>query len=36
MSLEDAIEYLGEDEPLDVTPEPIRLAKKVLGAGLRK
>jgi GTP-binding protein len=35
MSLEDAIEYIGEDELLDVTPESIRLRKKVLGPGLR-
>jgi GTP-binding protein len=35
MTLEDALEYIGEDELLDVTPESIRLRKKVLGPGLR-
>jgi hypothetical protein len=30
-TLEDALAYIGEDELVDVTPESIRLRKKVLG-----
>jgi GTP-binding protein len=36
MTLEDALEYIGVDELVDLTPEPIRLSKRVLGPGLRK
>jgi GTP-binding protein len=36
MSLEDALEYIGEDELVEVTPESIRLRKKVLEPGMRK
>ena len=36
MSLEDVLEYIGEDELVDLTPESIRLRKKVLGPELRK
>jgi GTP-binding protein len=36
MTLEDALEYIAEDELVEVTPESIRLGKKILGPGLRK
>jgi GTP-binding protein len=36
MTLEDALECIGEDELVDVTPEYIRLSKKVLGPRMRK
>jgi GTP-binding protein len=36
MTLEDGLEYIGEDELVDVTPESFRLRKKVLGPGMRK
>jgi len=36
MTLEDFLEYMGEDELVDVTPESIRLGKKVLGLGMRR
>ena len=36
MSLEQAIEYLGDDELLEVTPKNFRLRKKVLKNNLRK
>jgi GTP-binding protein len=36
MILEDVLEYIGEDELVDVTPESIGLRKKVLGPGKRK
>src|SRR3989344_5019073 len=36
MSLEQAIEYIGEDELVEVTPKSIRLRKKVLRNALRK
>jgi GTP-binding protein len=36
MSLEDALEYIGEDELVEITPESIRLRKKVLEPGMRK
>jgi predicted membrane GTPase involved in stress response len=34
MSLEDASKYIGEDELVDITPEYIRLRKKVFGPGM--
>jgi GTP-binding protein len=33
MTQEDGLEYIGEDELVDVTPESFRLRKKVLGPG---
>jgi len=36
MSLEDALEYIGEDELVEITPEPIRLREKVFELGMRK
>lgn len=36
MSLEEALEYLNEDEYLEVTPESIRLRKKILDKGERE
>jgi GTP-binding protein len=36
MSLEDALEYIGEDELVEITPKNIRLRKKVLQPGMRK
>jgi GTP-binding protein len=36
LSLEDALEYIGEDELVEITPESIRLRKKVLEPGMRK
>jgi GTP-binding protein len=36
MTLEDALEYIGEDELVEITPESIRLRKKVLEPGMRK
>lgn len=36
MTLEDALEYIGEDELVEVTPESIRLRKKVLDPSHRK
>lgn len=36
MTLEDALEYIGEDELVEITPESIRLRKKVLAPGMRK
>ncbi len=36
LSLEDALEYVGEDELVEITPESIRLRKKVLEPGMRK
>ena len=35
MSLEQAIEYIGEDELIEVTPKSIRLRKKILNTQLR-
>jgi GTP-binding protein len=35
-TLEDALEYIGEDELVEITPESIRLRKKVLEPGMRK
>ncbi|WP_050614644.1 translational GTPase TypA [Bacillus testis] len=36
MSLEEALEYLNDDEYLEVTPESIRLRKKILDKGERE
>jgi GTP-binding protein len=36
MSLEDALEYIGDDELVEITPASIRLRKKVLDPGMRK
>jgi GTP-binding protein len=35
MSLDDAIEYIGDDELVEVTPKSIRLRKKVLDSETR-
>ncbi len=35
MSLEDCLEYLAEDELLEVTPESLRIRKRILDNGLR-
>ena len=35
MSLEQAIEFIGEDELIEVTPKTIRLRKKILNTELR-
>ncbi|MDP9456977.1 MAG: translational GTPase TypA [Actinobacteria bacterium] len=36
MSLEDALEYIGDDELVEITPSSIRLRKKILQPGMRK
>jgi GTP-binding protein len=36
MTLEDALEYIGDDELVEITPESIRLRKKLLEPGMRK
>jgi len=36
LTLEDALEYIGEDELAEITPKSIRLRKKVLAPGMRK
>ena len=36
MTLEDALEYIADDELVEVTPSSIRLRKKVLEPGMRK
>ena len=36
MTLEDALEYIGDDELVEITPKSIRLRKKVLTPGMRK
>ena len=36
LSLEDALEYIGDDELVEVTPKSIRLRKAILDANLRK
>ena len=36
MTLEDALEYIGDDELVEITPTSIRLRKKVLEPGMRK
>ena len=35
MSLEDCIEFLGDDEYLEVTPKSIRIRKIILDANMR-
>lgn len=36
MSLEQALEYIGDDELVEATPKSIRLRKKILRNALRK
>lgn len=36
LSLEEAVEYLGDDELLEVTPKSLRLRKKILDSNARK
>ncbi len=36
LSLEDALEYIDDDELVEITPESIRLRKKVLNPSMRK
>ncbi len=36
LNLEQAIEFINEDEYVEVTPDAIRLRKKVLSASFRK
>jgi GTP-binding protein len=36
MSLEQSLEFIDEDELIEVTPQSIRLRKKVLNASMRK
>jgi GTP-binding protein len=36
LSLEDALEYIADDELVEITPESIRLRKKVLNPSMRK
>jgi GTP-binding protein len=36
LSLEQALEYIGEDELVEITPKSIRLRKKVLAHGRRR
>ncbi|CAA9444499.1 MAG: GTP-binding protein TypA/BipA [uncultured Rubrobacteraceae bacterium] len=36
MTLEDALEYIGNDELMEITPASIRLRKKVLEPSMRK
>ena len=36
MSLDDALEYIVEDELVEVTPKSIRLRKRILGTDDRK
>ena len=36
MSIEEALEYIEEDELLEITPKSVRLRKKVLRAKLRR
>jgi GTP-binding protein len=36
LTLEDALEYIGEDELVEITPGSIRLRKKILEPGMRK
>jgi GTP-binding protein len=36
MTLEDALEYIGDDELVEITPESIRLRKKILEPSMRK
>jgi GTP-binding protein len=36
LTLEDALEYIGDDELVEITPKSIRLRKKILEPGMRK
>lgn len=36
MNLEDALQYIGDDEVVEVTPKNVRIRKAILDAGLRK
>lgn len=36
MTLEDALEYIGDDELVEITPQSIRLRKKILEPNMRK
>jgi GTP-binding protein len=36
LTLEDALEYIGEEELVEITPKSIRLRKKILEPGMRK
>ena len=36
LTLEDALEYIGEDELVEITPKNVRLRKRVLQPGMRK
>jgi len=36
LTLEDALEYIGDDELVEITPKSIRLRKKVLEPNMRK
>ena len=36
MSLEEAIEYVEEDELVEITPGPIRIRKRILNESMRK
>jgi GTP-binding protein len=36
LTLEDALEYIGDDELVEITPAAIRLRKKILEPGMRK
>jgi GTP-binding protein len=36
LSLEDALEYIGDDELVEITPHSIRLRKKIFEPGMRK
>lgn len=36
LTLEDALEYIGEDELVEITPQNIRLRKKILNPSMRK
>jgi GTP-binding protein len=36
LTLEDSLEYIGEDELVEITPKNIRLRKKILEPGMRK
>ena len=36
MTLEDALEYIGDDDLVEITPASIRLRKKILEPGMRK
>ena len=36
LSLEDALEYIGDDELVEITPKTIRIRKKILDPSFRK